>query len=310
MDTKERNRRPAGNRKAPAGANRRRPARSRNPKAAEQKRMVRPPREEIPEVVYSNPKPFHRGKFLLKLVTVGAVVLAVFLCMSLFFRVDTIMVAGAETYSAWQIREASGIEEGTGLLSLSRGGVAGRIKSNLPYVDEVKVSISLPGTVYIEITELDVAYAIADEADGWWLISAEGRVIEAVAAADALDYTQVAGVRIAVPTLDAAVQAASQPEGEADGQNAQRLQIALSILGYLEDNGIIGQVASVDVSNLNSLTMNYEDRLAIVLGDTEQLRYKIAYMASAVEQLESYQTGQLDVSFRYSDQALSTQEEE
>lgn len=314
MDTKERRRRSSAGSKSSASTHGR-TTQNRRSGTPQQKRTVRPPREEIPEVVYTMPKPFNRGSFLLKLISVAAVVVALVMCMSLFFRVDTILVAGAEVYSPWEIREASGIEEGDSLLGMSRGGVAGRIKSKLPYVDEVKVTISMPGTVQIDITELDVAYAIEASDGSWWLVSAEGRVIENVGAGDALGYTRVLGVQIEAPAVNGTAQAAQQPEEstEDDGWNtagevsaAERLKVALSMLECLEDNGIIGDILSVDVSSTGSLTMNYEDRITVILGDSEQLSYKISYMAAALEQLESYQSGELDVSFRYSDQALLT----
>lgn len=314
MDTKERRRRSSAGSKSSASSHGR-TAQNRRSGNSQQKRTVRPPREEIPEVVYTMPKPFNRGSFLLKLISVAAVVVALFMCMSLFFRVDTILVAGAEVYSPWEIREASGIEEGDSLLGLSRSGVVGRIQTKLPYVDEAKVTISMPGTVQIDITELDVAYAIEAGDGSWWLVSAEGRAIETVSAENALDYTQVLGVQIEAPAVNGTVQAAEQPaeSTEDDGWNkeesvpaSQRLQTALSILGCLEDNGIIGDIISVDASSISSLTMNYEDRITVVLGDSGQLSYKISYMAAALQQLESYQSGELDVSFRYSDQALLT----
>lgn len=325
MDTTNRKKRHTGSRSASAkgrssassSGQRRRNTQTRRAGASQQKRTVRPPREEIPEVVYTSPKPFNRTGFLLKLVSMVAVVAALVMCMSLFFRVETVMVSGAQVYSAWQIREASGIETGGSLLGLSRGGVAGRIKSQLPYVDMVKVSIELPGTVYIDITELDVAYAVEDSTGNWWLISADGRVIEPADASELLGYTRVQGVQVQSTAAGSAVEAAETQTEETDdgwktegndGQNPQRLQVALSILKYLENNGIVGEVVSVDVSDLDELTMNYEGRITVVLGDSEQLSYKISYMAAAVKQLESYETGELDVSFRYSDQALLTKE--
>ena len=76
------------------------------------------------------------------------------------------------------------------------------------------------------------------------------------------------------------------------------------ILQQLEENGVIGEIATIDVSNLNDITMEYGTRLRVVLGTEENLPYKIRYMAQAIAQIEDYQTGELDVSFKYSDKAL------
>ena len=91
------------------------------------------------DVVYTPPKPFKRGRFLLHLATVAAVVLAIVLGMSIFFKVENVQVSGTKKYSAWEVSEASGIEMGSNLLTISRAQIGGSIISNLPYVDTVRV---------------------------------------------------------------------------------------------------------------------------------------------------------------------------
>lgn len=309
-------------RRAAAAASRKRSAAARS---NQPRRVVRPPREDIPRVVYTMPKPFSRGVFLLRLISVAAVVAAVMMCLSLFFRVDQVVVSGAEKYTPYNIMEASGISQGDSLLSISDARVAGKIKLALPYVDEVRVGIKLPGTVQIEITELQMTYAIRATDNSWWLIASDGRVIEQIPSSAASGYTRIFGVEADGPRADHQVVAAepNQPQpseaptdpSEAESQptlpttaaqitGAQRLQVLLTILSGLEDNGIIGQVESIDVTNLNNITMEYAQRLTLILGTSENLPYKIAYMAQAISQLPDYETGELDVSFKYSEKAL------
>ena len=319
MDTKEKNRRSGTGRKVqPRRQAEQRPAvRKRRPV---QKPAIQAPREEIPEVTYSMPEPFTKRGFLIKLASVAAVVVAVLLCLSLFFRVEEVVVSGADKYTPWMIKEASGISDGDSLLSVSDARVAGKIRLALPYVDEVRVGIKLPGTVHIEITELETTYAIEATDGSWWLITSDGRVVERIQTTAAAAYTRIYGVQVANPKEEQVVQAAeeaaqeTQPTDETgDGvtlptvakiTGAMRLDTVITILTALEDNGVIGQIASLDVSNLNDITMQYGQRLHVVLGTSENLAYKVQYMALAVVQIEEYQTGELDVSFKYSDKAL------
>ena len=359
MDTKERNaaRRP---RKAPAGkTNQRRRATAttrqhreepnaaaarqrRQRKAAVQqrrrpaqvKRVVKAPREDIPGVVYTMPKPLHRGKFLMRLVTVAAVVVAMMMAISIFFRVDTVRVLGAQKYTPWDVSQASGIQEGDGLLTLSKSKVAGKIHMALPYVDEVKISVTLPGTVNIEIKELQVTYALAAQDNSWWLIAADGDVVQQIETSAASGYTRIFGVQADAPRTDAKVTAAAdqipeqtEPEPTEEGEisesqpgadltlptqvletNAQRLDAALSILQSLERNGVIGQIASVNVQSLSEIQLQYGQRFQVRLGTTDNLDYKIRYMNQAISQMEDYQTGQLDVSFEYGEEGIFTPE--
>lgn len=58
--------------------------------------------------------------------------------------------------------EASGLELGDNLLTVSRARVAGNIKAALPYVDQVSVGRVLPDTVVISVKESQLVFAAAD----------------------------------------------------------------------------------------------------------------------------------------------------
>ena len=76
-----------------------------------------------------------------------------------------------------------------------------------------------------------------------------------------------------------------------------RLQAALLILKTLEENDIVGEVASVDVTSLYNLELRYGQRYQVKLGTTSDLDRKISEMKQAVAQLNDYQTGILDISY-------------
>ena len=72
---------------------------------------------------------------------------------------------------------------------------------------------------------------------------------------------------------------------------------ALLILGKLEENDIVGAVATVNVANLYNLELQYGQRYQVKLGDTSNMDRKISEMKASVMQLNDYQTGILDVSY-------------
>ena len=332
MDTKDKKRRrPAAetDRARPAGPSRKprpaqepeRSARKKKP-AAQQRRKTpatqRPPRKapepmEIPEVTYSMPKPLSRGQFVLKLCSVLAVVLALIACLSLFFRVDSITIAGAEKYSPYTVETASGIERGDSLLGISEPRAAGRIIDELPYVDQVRIVRHLPGSVEIMIRELDVTYAIEAYDGSWWLIAADGRVIEQIDESAVGGYTRITGVLADAPAVGETVRASASQEESGESEEDSdlsreladtRLQVLLTILTELERNEVIGRMAGVDVSDLSALSMEYGSRFHVILGDGERLPEKIAMMTAAAAQLEEYEIGELDVSFQFSDTVI------
>ena len=298
-----------------------------NRKPVQGQRPVRRERKlKDSDVIYTPPKPFKRGRFILHLVTVAAVVFAIVLGMSIFFKVETVQVSGCSKYTPWEVSEAAGIETGSNLLGVSRAQVSGNIISNLPYVDTVRVGIILPDTVNIQITEQDIVYSIQDAAGGWWLMNDEGKLVDVTNGVTAKDYTQVLGVMLESPAVGQLAVAhegelneiplvdmetgevPETQEGEADSTDptesitvditaSQRLQTAISVLQVISTNSISGQIDSVDVTNLKAIELWYDERFQINLGDTMQLDYKISALRATIDRMEAYESGHLDLSF-------------
>ena len=264
------------------------------------------PKTPTPAVIYTQPLPFNRDRLIVQLITVTAVVLAIVMGLSVFFRVETITVTGADTYSAWAVREASGISEGDKLLTFSKIRAASQIMANLPYVKGVRIGIKLPDTVNIMIEEESVVYAIKSSDGQWWMMDSDGRVVEQANNAKAATATQVLGVTLEAPTVNEKGVATEMTPSETNelGElipvsttGAQRLTAALQILKALENNDIVGEAASVDVTSTEDIILWYGTRYQVNLGDTSRLDYKVDCMNDAILQMSDYQSGVLDISF-------------
>ena len=260
------------------------------------------PKTPTPAVIYTQPLPFNRDRLIVQL----AVVLAIVMGLSVFFRVETITVTGADTYSAWAVREASGISEGDKLLTFSKIRAASQIMANLPYVKGVRIGIKLPDTVNIMIEEESVVYAIKSSDGQWWMMDSDGRVVEQANNAKAATATQVLGVTLEAPTVNEKGVATEMTPSETNelGElipvsttGAQRLTAALQILKALENNDIVGEAASVDVTSTEDIILWYGTRYQVNLGDTSRLDYKVDCMNDAILQMSDYQSGVLDISF-------------
>lgn len=254
-------------------------------------------RKHTPEVVYTPGKAFNRRKLLLHVLTIAAVAFAIFLGLSIFFKVDTVKVSGCGKYSAWTVQEAAGISEGDSLLFFGQASAAGKVIDALPYVKTVRFEIDLPGTVNIIIEEAPVAYSIQDSAGVWWLITAEGRVAEQVDSAVAGQHTQIVGIRLRQPSIGADAVATEQEPAGSSITGADRLDAALLIARMLEKNELLGVASSVNVSSLQALELWYGTRFQVKLGNSENMDYKLAALKSAVAEMSPYQTGVLDASF-------------
>ena len=283
----------------------------REKRAAEaEKKRKRAEQLKTPAVIYTQPMSFNSRRLAIQLTTILAVVLALVLGMSVFFKVETISVTGAEVYSEWTIREKSGISIGDNLLTFGRTKASGQIIANLPYVKSARIGIKLPDTVIIEIEEEAVVYSIQDQDGVWWLINSDGKVVEQTSAQTAKTHTQVLGVTLYQPQpSELGIATEDAPAETNEGAEAvpvlvtgaQRLNAALKILQALELNDIVGDAASVDVSQLQDIILWYGTQYQVNLGSINNsqhdIAYKITYMKNAILQMSDYQTGILDVSF-------------
>ena len=243
-------------------------------------------------------------------------------------------MSGASRYTAWEIREASGIREGSQLLGISEAQISGRIISQLPYVGSVRVSIKLPDTVHIDIVEMErqELYGILDQNDTWWLISGEGRVLQQTDSATVAGCTSIEGVKLQDPqageqamawqpepetseptedTTEAATEA-TEPSSESTDPTettqpteatqdtataAQKLEMALALAEQLAANNLKDKIASIQVEDLTQLEFWYTQQYQVKLGDGSNLAYKVNAAAMAIRQLASYESGVLDASF-------------
>lgn len=280
---------------------------------AKSRRAEEAKKKKRPQVTYTPPVPVNLNQMLMKILIVIAVVVAITLGISVFFKVEKVVVYGNKAYSAWTIQEAGGIETGTNLLSLNNTRACGKIMAALPYVDNVRIGIKLPDTVNIYVKEIDVAYAITTMDGTNWLMTSSGKVVEQIDAGTAKGYTKVEGVYLDSPVPGQQAVALeteqvnpdeTQPDDGAAGETvppvitaAARLNTALVILQELEKNDIVGEAASIDVSILNNIELWYGQRFQVKLGDSANMGIKISWMKSAVNQRGDYEMGILDVSF-------------
>ena len=258
--------------------------------------------------------------FVRRLVTSVAVAVFIGLVLMAFLRVRNISVVGNSMYSREEIQEASGISEGSALLLVNKTTAASRIRAQLPYIDEVRVGIGLPDTVKIEVVELETTFAVAADDGSFWLINSGGRLIERITGKDAGDYLKIEGVRIESGETGDQAKAVEEPEAPApekeeneeeeeteeeeaeerppEASAAERLDAALQIVRQLAEEDDIRSITSVDVSSIYDLQIWYGTRFQVKLGGTSELSYKLEYMVEALAQLDSYQSGVLDLTFQ------------
>ena len=95
---------------------------------------------------------------LLLLLTAAAIVM-----MTIFFKVNTISVEGAEKYSAEEITNALDISKGDNLYLWNKMKVQEHLLEKLPYLDSVRIRRHLPDALVLTVTECRAAAAVKAE---------------------------------------------------------------------------------------------------------------------------------------------------
>ncbi len=229
-----------------------------------------------------------RFGFLYKLLAFFALLVALVMGATVFFRVEEIVVAGNVRYTRQEVMDASGVLLGDNLFGMNKFDTARQIRRELPYVEAVNIRRGWPDALVITVTECLPAARVAGE-DGEWLISRSGKVLELVEQADTR-VTRVDGIRIVQPEpgLPLVVQ---------EGQQV-RCDGLLALLQALDRCGIAQKVTWIDMTSPSRTRMDFDGRFTVKLPVNGDFDYLLGAMDKAVATLEEYETGTLDLTVK------------
>lgn len=208
------------------------------------------------------------------------------LSITVFFPVTKIRVQGdLSYYTARQIIDAAGFEEGDNLFRFSAKQREEDIWRALPYVETVQIRRSLPGTITIEITEVTGVMCV-QYTGGCVIVSHALKILEVTS----------------VPPAGAVVVTGLTPEDPKVGEAlvtemAAEADYLKTLAGVLERYGLTGRVTSIDVSDKLNYSMVYDGRYFVMIGTANNADYKIRMLAEVVQnKLDENATGYLDIS--------------
>ena len=189
-----------------------------------------------------------RGRFsgLYKVLSILLVAAAIIVACVVFFRVNSIEVEGNVRYTAQEIADASGVNTGDNLIALPAGRVSALIRAQLPYVEGVTIQRAYPDGLVIRVTER-VAAASVDSAEGRWLISSQGKLLEKDNGA--VRVIQITGMTAVGPYAGGMIQV--------DETETLTLDYVKELLGVLESHGMLDQCTALDCLSATSMTLNY-----------------------------------------------------
>ena len=194
--------------------------------------------------------------FLYKLLSVLVICGAVVAALTLFFRVDTIRVTGTERYTEDEVIGASGIQLGDNLFLLNKYEAARSIAEKLPYIDieDIWIRRELPDTLLIDVAECGTPLAVVQDGSAW-LVSARGKIVEQLPAAQAGDYAVIDGCELLAPSVGTDIALSTE--------YASQQSSLLALMTALEAVDRMDQVDAIHLSDLSQLVMDYAGRFSV-----------------------------------------------
>ena len=154
---------------------------------------------------------------LLRVLSVLLTAVAVVAALTLFFKVDQVVVSGNSRYSAEEIIEVSGVEQGDNLILMDKYHIAEKLYTELPYITEVRINRKLPDVLMVEVVETQAVAAIKG-GSSTWLMDSGGKLLEVVSASMAKKYITLEGLTAESPAISGKLKL-----GEESPISAQRL---------------------------------------------------------------------------------------
>ena len=118
--------------------------------------------------------------FLYKLLSVFLICGCLVAAITLFFRVDTVVITGEKRYTEAEIRQASGVEDGDNLFLLNKYQVIRNIAEALPYIEieNTRIQRKLPDTLLHRGARSAAILWPGRRTGQCWLMSPAGKIVE------------------------------------------------------------------------------------------------------------------------------------
>lgn len=226
---------------------------------------------------------------LLRVLSVLLAAVAIVSALTLFFKVDQVVVSGNTRYTQEEILEVTGIQQGDNLILLDKYGIAQKLYTKLPYITDVRMKRKLPDLLMVEVTETRAAAAVKG-AGAWWLIAPSGKILEPVSEADALGYTRLENMTPVVLAVGERVELSEESH-----LSSQRL---LELVGELESRGLLADTDSIDAGDPEILVMHYDGRFRVEMYYDADFAFKLSCLQGTVSQLQPNESGTIRMTMK------------
>ncbi len=214
--------------------------------------------------------------FLILLLLIGTI-----LCFTVFFPIKAIKVTGSKIYTAEEIIEASNIEKGDNLFSVSKNKTETTLKSKLPFIERIEFDRTLPDTLGIKIFEAKekAAYfyknAYYSVSESGWVMKKYDKMPENISVISGVNATCKVGSPVII-------------------EDSRAKDLALELKEKLFSTDM--KINKIDVTNSVSIYLEIEDGITVKFGTANYIDEKIKHLAKVVSEIEEGKSGEINLS--------------
>lgn len=177
------------------------------------------------------------------------------------FKVKDISVQGSTLYDDSEVIDASGIKIGDSIIFKNIKSCEESIYRNLDYIDSVKINRDFFGNVTINLEPAKVLFSLTQD-EKYYLVSEKDKILGILEEIPP-EVVVAQGIKFEVS------------ENKVKYDDEIKKQLFFKILEQFKEHDL-NYVKRINVTDIENLEVTYDDRLTILLGSEEDLKYKIS----------------------------------
>lgn len=213
---------------------------------------------------------------MILLLTVGVV-----LSLTVLFPINKLNFSGSKIYSNQQISDASGINIGDNLFTVSKKETLDKLREKLPYIETVEFERILPDTLQAKVSDAK-KYACYQMGDKYYTVSYNGWVLEETK--EPSDNIFLVITNDVKCTVGKALEFKSSEKQEKIEQTIK----------YLNNQNI--NIDYINVTDDVNLVVGVEGRFKVEFGTDSLLEPKVKHLKSMIDNIDKGKSGSINLS--------------
>ncbi len=204
------------------------------------------------------------------------------LSLTVFFKIETISVAGNTTYTAEEILSAAEIDKGDNLIRINGEDLSKRLSVMLPFIEKVKVEKNFPDSLKLIVIETKEEFCFVNEGN-CYSANKNGKIIKKYDAASE---------NLIMITLSNNVKFTLGKKIVFNNEREQTLfENYLDLVQELNY-----KVNFINISDYFASYIKIDDRIIVKFGSSSYFQDKVAYLKASLEGVSNTAEGVFDLS--------------